>query len=205
MEKELILVRHGETCWNKDLKFQGNRDISLNETGFEQANRVSDYLASEDIDSIYSSDLKRALNTAERIADPHDLEVKADRELREMNFGEWEGLTYQEIEKEYPDIIAEWFRDPTAISPPGGEKLPDFQNRVVDAFEEILNGFSGSKILVVSHGGAIRVYLASLLKMPLKLHWRLELNNTGICVVKFYDKKPILSLFNSTFHLEENH
>lgn len=202
VKTELILVRHGETEWNHSLKFQGQMDISLNERGFKQAKKAADYLSQEKIDVVYSSDLKRAYNTAELIASYHKKKVKIEKGLREINFGEWEGLSYKEIEKEYPILINKWYNDPTSVSPPGGEGLEDFQERIVNSINNILSRHNGERVIMVSHGGSIRVYLVSILSMPLKKYWSLEVYNTGLSIIKFYNDCAILSLFNSTVHLQ---
>lgn len=201
METELIIIRHGETDWNKGLRFQGQQDISLNQSGREQASSVRDVLVDRKIDSIYSSDLKRARETAEIIAEPHHLEVKQLKGLREMNFGSWEGLSYQEIEARDPDILKKWFKDPTSTHPPDGERVIEFQARIAETFKSILRECQGKRVVIVSHGGSIRIYLTYLLKMPVKLYWRFEVKNCGLNIVKIYQDNPVLTLLNSTAHL----
>lgn len=201
METELILVRHGETEWNKSLRFQGQQDIGLNEVGLEQADKVSNFLARWEIDLVYSSDLKRAYSTAIKIAEPHGFEVKKSPGLREMNFGSWEGLSYKDIRARYPDIVEKWFDDPTSTHPPGGEWVKEFQKRIVKTVEGILAESKGKRIVIVTHGGPIRVYLANLLGMPVRLYWRLEVDNCSVSIVKFYENNPVLKLLNSTGHL----
>ena len=208
METELIIIRHGETDWNLDLRYQGQTDITLNENGFLQAEQLSDYLSSREINAVYSSDLKRAYNTAEVVASAQKnlqgSDVYTCRELREMNFGNWEGLTYQDISREYPDMFQKWYTDPTSVTPPEGESLVSFRKRIVSAFKKIINEHPGEKVAVVTHGGSIRVLLTSVLEMPLDKYWRLEVHNTSVSIVTFHDGRPVLNLLNSTVHLEGN-
>lgn len=204
METELILLRHGETAWNKELKFQGQIDIPLNKKGIEQAQKASKYLENKEVDVIYASDLKRAIKTAKIIAISKNLEVKELKALREMSFGKWEGFTYQEIEKEQKDLLASWVEDPVTNRPTNGETLKEFKIRIEASFQQIIRDNLGKKILVVSHGGVIRVYLSILLKMPLKDNWKLNVDNTAISIVKYYEQDPVLTLLNSKFHLKKN-
>lgn len=197
MEKELILIRHGETDWNLKQRFQGQRDIPLNSSGLEQAAKVGHYLADREIDTIYSSDLIRAYDTALKISNyQQGLEIKTRPGLREMNFGEWEGLTYQEIRKNYPEIIKKWYQDPISAKPPCGESITDFQGRVVDEFNKIIKESNEKNIIVVAHGGTIRIYLASILEMPIRFNWRFEINHCSINIIKFYGDEFILKELN---------
>ena len=195
-ETHLYLVRHGETDWNKKLRFQGQTDIVLNETGIQQAIKVKDFLKDKKLDYIFSSDLSRAVQTADIIADNHNLKLIKYQGLREMNFGEWEGMTYTEIKENYPELVNKWFEDPSSVNPPGGESLQDFQDRVSDDFNEIINKHRDKKLLVVAHGGVIRTWLARVLKMPLEHYWSLEVDNTGISLLKYYGDSPVLNYLN---------
>ena len=195
-ETHIYLVRHGETDWNKNLRFQGQTDILLNETGIQQAIKVREFLKNKKLNYIFSSDLSRAIQTAEIIADNHNLKLIKYQGLREMNFGEWEGMTYTEIKEHYLELVNKWFEDPSSVNPPGGESLQDFQDRVSDDFNEIINKHRDKKLLAVAHGGVIRTWLASVLKMPLAHYWKLEVDNTGISLLKYYDDSPVLNYLN---------
>ncbi|MFW6306272.1 MAG: alpha-ribazole phosphatase [Bacillota bacterium] len=203
------MVRHGETMWNKTLKYQGQTDIPLNEDGQNQARLTAEYFLDKDIDVIFSSDLKRAFRTAEIISEVRDskngatsLKISRYKDLREMNFGAWQGLTYQEIEENYPDLLKKWRNDPTSVEPENGENIVDFQKRVVDQLEDLIFKTERSNIVTVLHGGVIRVYLAYLLEMPLNNYWRLAIDNCGISIIDFYDGEPVIKLVNYTDHLD---
>ncbi len=139
----LLLARHGETDWNRELRIQGSSDIELNELGRRQAQSLAQELTDVDLDAIYASDLSRARATAEAVAATHGLEVKLDSRLRERSFGSWEGLT----------------RDDLNAMPPGshhdGETDEEVRERMLAAVQEIAAAHPGEEVLIVSHGGAL--------------------------------------------------
>jgi broad specificity phosphatase PhoE len=150
----LLLVRHGETDWNRDGRWQGHSDTHLNEIGRAQAERVAGEL--DGVDVVYSSDLARARETAEIIARRLDLPVLFDSRLRERSFGAWEGLTAGEIEADFRDAHLRWL----AGEGPGADDAEPFEafgQRVGVALEEILERHPDETVLVVAHGGTIRV------------------------------------------------
>lgn len=157
METHVYLVRHGETDWNRERRFQGHRDIPLSAAGLIQAERLAQSLKSEVFEAIYSSDLRRALQTAEIIAKEHDLPVKTLKKLRERTVGEWEGLTQEEVAARYPD-----WRQRIAKGLHGAESLVELQKRMTDQLEELVRLHRGGRILVVSHGGSINAVLAKV-------------------------------------------
>lgn len=200
-KKEIILIRHGETEWNKVRKYQGHMDIELNDWGRQQAGEAAKELANLDIDYFACSDLKRARETAEIIASFHNNNIKEFKELREMNFGEWEGKGFKEIKNDYPEDFQKWIEDPIKFSPPAGENLKEFQDRVLEGFNTILeNGFDRNAI--VTHGGVIMVFLATILEMPLINYRKFEVANTGITRVNLYDNSYVLKEFNSQSHMK---
>jgi broad specificity phosphatase PhoE len=123
----LILIRHGETNWTSRGKFQGITDIGLNEKGRRQCRLLALSLRGQRIDAVYSSDLKRAVETAREIASYHGLPVWTDFDLREMNYGVLEGLTSVELKEKYPDILSEWLNNPEKVRIPGGESIRQVQ------------------------------------------------------------------------------
>ncbi len=203
MKTEITFIRHGETKWNNLRRYQGVRDIELNKRGYEQARKVRDLLRDREIDCIYTSNLIRARATAGIIAEYHDVDVSSVKELREINFGEWEGMHYQEIEEEYPQLYAEWKNDPTKVAPPGGDLLSDFQKMAVNAVEKILSvQKEDRKILIISHGGTIRLIFTHYLGMPLEYFWRIVIDNVSINEIIFFDGTPIIKSVNCTTYLE---
>jgi alpha-ribazole phosphatase len=156
----LLLVRHGETDWNRDGRWQGQTDTELNERGREQARALAAELDGETIAAVYASDLARARETAELVATPRGLEVRSDPRLRELNFGGWEGLTTAEIEDRYPDQVARWRADDGSHAFAGGETYVQMGERVVQALSEIAAAHPSETVLVVLHGGPMRGLLA---------------------------------------------
>ena len=151
---ELYLVRHGETDWNRERRFQGHADQPLNDAGREQARELAERLAGEQIDAVYSSDLRRARETAEILAAQLDAEVVALRELREIDVGSWQGLSWPEIEELHPDGAERWRRDGHGWE--SGETYEQLGERIVRALGEIAARHPRQRVLVVGHGGTVR-------------------------------------------------
>jgi 2,3-bisphosphoglycerate-dependent phosphoglycerate mutase len=152
----IIAVRHGETSWNVDARIQGQLDIGLNDTGRWQARRVGEALASEDITAVYSSDLGRAHETAQAVAEVAGIPVVADEGLRERSFGIFEGKTFDEIHETWPDHAHNWRkRIPEWQPPEGGESLLELRARVTRTMHELAARHPGEQIVVVAHGGVL--------------------------------------------------
>jgi 2,3-bisphosphoglycerate-dependent phosphoglycerate mutase len=151
---ELLLVRHGETDWNRDRRIQGHTDIPLNAAGLEQAQALAERLAETRLDAVYASDLARARDTAQTVADRHGIEVQVDGDLREKNFGSWEGLTDTEIGQRFPDAVRGRWGD--------GETTEQMAERAVAAVGRIRARHNGERVLVVTHGGTLRAILGHL-------------------------------------------
>ena len=157
---ELLLVRHGETDWNRDRRFQGHADPPLNETGREQAHALAADLAGERIQLVYTSDLRRARETAEIVAARLEADVVALRELREIDVGEWQGLTWPEIEARYPEGARAWHEHGHGWET--GETYDELGERVVSALRRIAADHPEERVLVIGHGGTIRATRAFL-------------------------------------------
>lgn len=150
----LILVRHGETDWNAQHRWQGHSDTELNDAGREQARLLAGVL--EQVDALYSSDLARARETAEILAGTVGLEIRFDRRLRERGFGAWEGLTTDEIESSFPHEQERW-RAGIGAGAHDAEPFEAFAARVDSFIQEVGKRHVGEEVLVVAHGGTIRV------------------------------------------------
>ena len=152
----IIAVRHGETAWNVDTRLQGHLDIELNDKGLWQAQRVAQALAQEQIGAVYSSDLARAWQTAQAIAEHHGLTVQPEPRLRERAFGDFEGRTFLDIERELPEQAERWRkRDPEFAPPGGGESLLQFRARVTAAVAHLAARHPGELLVLVAHGGVM--------------------------------------------------
>jgi broad specificity phosphatase PhoE len=150
----LILVRHGETDWNAQQRWQGHSDTQLNDAGREQARRLAEGL--DRVDALYSSDLARARETAEIFAESIGLEVRFDERLRERGFGAWEGLTTEEIESSFPDEQRRWLAG-LGAGAPDAEPFESFAARVGSFVDDVGRRHVDEEVLVVAHGGTIRV------------------------------------------------
>lgn len=197
----LILIRHGETLWNRDGRFQGRIDTLLNERGWEQAERVTEVLKRMRIDAIYSSPLSRSYETAAMIAEPHGLPVIEEGGLIEMSHGEWEGRYGKEIEWEYGELLQLWLARPERVTMPGGESLHDVSRRALLTIERIVAAHPDQIVLVVSHDVVNKVIICRLLGLDLSNFWRIKQGNTAINVFDFIDGVPRISLLNDTCHL----
>ncbi len=150
----LLLVRHGETDWNRDHRWQGYTGPPLNDRGRQQARELAARVDGN-IDAVYTSDSDRARETAEIVAESLELSVHADERLREVNFGEWEGLTRHEIDRLYAGAFSRWEACETPL-PAGVESDEDMAGRVLESLREIAAGHAGGRVLVVTSGGPIR-------------------------------------------------
>ncbi|HKL13240.1 MAG TPA: alpha-ribazole phosphatase [Halanaerobiales bacterium] len=202
MPTEIVLVRHGETEWNKNSRYQGVMDVDLNEKGQKQAQQLYEFLKDEEFDTIYSSTLKRAYETIQDIAKYQNKEVITIADLMEIDFGKWEGLTFSEIEKDYPDLAKKWAKDPTCCKPPEGEHIKEVEQRVGKTIDKIVDDNPDQKILIATHGGIVRIVFAYLLDLPLSRIFSIEVENVSISRIKFYKHYPVVKLLNSTYHLE---
>ncbi|MEW5953000.1 MAG: alpha-ribazole phosphatase [Bacillota bacterium] len=202
MSCRLVLVRHGETTWNKEMRFQGHTDVPLSPQGEEQARSLGQRLARSRFDAVYASDLGRARLTADILARPHRLPVQVLPGLREINFGKWEGLTLQEINEQYQGDLMAWWSSPLTARVPGGETLAEMVERTMWAVQEIFTRHQDGQVLVVAHGGAIRSIIGTVLGLDLNQYWRLRQDNTALNIIDLPEwGKGILVLFNDCSHL----
>jgi broad specificity phosphatase PhoE len=153
----ILLVRHGETDWNLERRWQGHTDRPLNETGRAQARELADLLATDPPDAVYSSDLARARETAEIVAARLGLPVAVDARLREVDVGEWSGLTMAEIEERFPEALQRRLAGGTGWE--RGETYEQMGERVVAALGEIAERHDGGRVVVITHGGSVRAAL----------------------------------------------
>ncbi|MFO7151845.1 MAG: alpha-ribazole phosphatase [Bacillota bacterium] len=204
----IFLVRHGETLWNRSFLYQGQRDIPLSERGREQAKRVAKALESQKFSAIYSSDLKRACETACEIAKFHNIDVACVKDLREINFGKWEGHSYVELQEKYPAEFSKWLNDPFETRPPEGENLRELIQRVVDFLKKVVIEHQSEDVLVVTHAGPIRAVLMSILELGAEHYWKFKISNASITVVNWDDSGDVggdgsfIIKVNETAHLE---
>lgn len=199
----IYLVRHGETEWNASMKYQGHADVPLSDQGRNQAVLLGKRLAALKFDGFYASDLARAYETARIISQHHNQDIKTLPELRELNFGCWEGLDINEIKGRYPEEIKQWWESPLLTRIPGGETLDEMVERTTTAVKNIVKSYSNGSVVLVSHGGVIRSIVGTVLGMDLNKYWRLRQDNACLSIIDFPEwEKGILMLFNDRSHLE---
>ena len=190
---KLVLVRHGETDWNVEGRFQGTADRPLNENGLAQAERAGKLLKSAEFDHLHVSPLTRTQQTAEAINKHHGLEMQTDDRLRELGFGDWEGFTWKEIEQQFPEHAAA-FAQHIGNTPPSAESLPELEMRV-QAFIDSLRHSDGTH-LIVSHGGTLKTMICLLLGLSALEHWQFNMGNCGITEIQIYDQGAIVNYTN---------
>jgi broad specificity phosphatase PhoE len=170
---KLILIRHGETDWNVQGRWQGQADVPLNVHGRQQAMQIAKTLVSENISAIYSSDLGRAIETAEALARLKGLSVHIDRRLREIHQGDWQGLLITEIKARYARLFDERMKNPFEIAPPGGETVSQLKERILLAINEIIQKYPQETVAVVSHGFALALLRTHFNQLPIEEVWAL--------------------------------
>lgn len=198
----LLLVRHGDTELSCTERLWGHTDGALSAAGLRQVERLRDRLATEKIDVVYSSNLRRTLATAEIIASGYQLEVITCAELREINFGQLEGLTFKEINQLYPELTKLWFNWSMTLNFPGGESLGAFRSRVSSFIGRLDKHGEGETILIVAHSGSLRLLVCQFLGIDLK-HWsQIRLGLASLSIVETYPQGGILSLLNDVSYLD---
>lgn len=205
---KIIFVRHGETEWNVLGRYQGQADISLSSKGFQQARLLADNFPFSKIDTIYSSDLVRAFQTAEILKEKFRCPLITDKNLREIDFGVFEGLTYAEISLRWQKETENFFNRPDILHIPEGESFLDVKKRGMETFAQIVKNEENlcqdkRTIVIVSHGGILRTILATILHIPLRYLWSIRQDNTAISIVSSYENYYSLELLNSTVHLQQ--
>jgi len=213
----IVLVRHGETEWNLmqrfrgrvDIplnqmeRFRGRIDIPLNQTGHAQARAAAQRLASWPVEAVYSSPLKRALDTAQPIAAACGLEVAVLDSLVDVDYGDWAGLSPEEAETRYPDLFATWRDDPHLARFPHGESLEQVRQRSWSAIEGLCATHPGKTLVLVSHVVVNRVIICAALGLGGDGFWRIGQDNAAISVLEALPGRYRLQVLNDTCHLEE--
>jgi len=199
---KVIFIRHGQTEWNVTGRYQGQSDVQLTAEGRRQAEKLAADFPVDTVDAVYASDLQRAMVTAETIAQKFGLPVQAEPAFREVSFGKWEGLTYQQIVAEWEEGMTNFLQHPDILEIPGGETFPAVQKRATDKLQELVKKHDGQTIVVVAHGAVLRTMLTAALHMPLQYLWSIRQFNTAVNIVR-YDEgaNATVELLNSTAHL----
>ncbi|HEY9702189.1 MAG TPA: histidine phosphatase family protein, partial [Allocoleopsis sp.] len=203
----LLLVRHGETQWNKETRFQGQIDVPLNENGKLQSQKAADFLKDIKIDCAFTSPMLRPKETAQIILQYHpDVNLEDVDGLKEISHGLWEGKLESEIEQEFSGQLDSWRLHPETVQMPEGENLQDVSDRAIIAWEKIVNQVSKEQktALVVAHDATNKVILCHLLKLGLGGFWKIKQGNGAVTVIDYphgLDGIPVLQAMNITTHL----
>jgi len=202
MNTRIFLVRHGATVLTAEDRFAGATDVELSDEGREQARRLAARLQDEKIAAIYASPLGRTVETAQILAQPHQLEVQTCEGLREISHGRWEKMTRDEVERAFPDEAAAWEEDPYTFAPAGGESGLAVTARALPVLMEIVRGHDACCVVVVSHKATIRLLLSSILGFdPRRYRDNLDQNPAALNIIDFKDSVHArLTLFNDTSH-----
>lgn len=201
-----ILVRHGESLWNSERRIQGSLDPGLSPRGRRQTDLLVSHLSAhvrQPVAAIYASPLRRAAQTAERIAAALRLPVIPDPDLREMFLGDWEGKTVAEIQASAPGQYERWLEDPDAFPAPRAEDLRAFERRVVGAVHRMQEAHPGTNLILVSHGGVIKALLCFALGLDIRHLFRLKQDNTAVSQIEVHGRVRRVLLMNDTCHLRD--
>ncbi len=200
---DLYLVRHGETESNIERRYQGWSESPLSQAGIRQAEKTAHFLGRQNLSGLYCSDLSRAFHTARVIGNPTGLKPEVTPLLREINFGRWEGMTFDEIEQQWGCEIRSWLDDPFNRSAPDGETLDQVCARMKSFLEHLeQQANDGQSIAAVSHGGSIRALLFNVLGMDTAGFWDLKVANASISLIRRESGRFKVAYYNRTDHLE---
>lgn len=197
----IILIRHGETTWNVEGRYQGQVDTPLSPRGIAQGRAAAEALRTLSIDRAISSPLSRARDTCQFAAELHGLPVFTDERLTEISHGAWEGAFAADIEAQYPDEFRLWHTHPAQAQMPGGESLEDVRRRARAAFDDMAARYDGETILVAAHDAVNKAIICDLLGISIDHFWQVKQDNACINVVEHDNGRWRLVLMNSTIHL----
>jgi len=199
---KLLIIRHGRTEWNRVERLRGRADISLDEVGRKQAEAAARRVAEWQLNTVYSSPLRRAMETAQTLAQPSGLEVKKLSEIIDIDYGQWQGLSLEEAAARGGELYKKWLHSPHQVKFPGGESLAEVRDRVVSALERLTAEHNKQTIALVSHKVVCQVMVLSLLGLELSHFWDVT---QDICAVNYFEVRggiPSALLINDTCHLE---
>jgi alpha-ribazole phosphatase len=200
MTVRLLVVRHAETDWNRERRYQGWRDTPLSEAGRAQARTAGRVLTRQALAAVWSSPLERARETAAAIAAPHRLTVREEAAFKEMRFGVWEGLTRDEVRARFPAEYQAWSETPHLAVPRGAETLAEVRHRVLAGLEEVRGAHDGQTVCIVAHGISIRILILEALGLGLDRLWSLHVASIGMSELEFRDDGAVVHRVNTPLH-----
>jgi broad specificity phosphatase PhoE len=203
MEKNttIYIVRHGQTDMNRDRVFRGRLDPPLNTLGHEEARAVAARLKGEPVSFILSSPLLRATQTAEAIGRLRSVGVRTVRELIDIDFGKWQGMSEKNVMKRHGRLLHQWLKEPHKVTFPGGESLQDVRKRL-EVFIDLLQAqFAGRTGVVVSHRVTLKVLVSILAEIPPKNFWNIRIDTASVSIFEIAQDRTIVRCLNATSHL----
>ena len=197
----IYLIRHGETANAGEVCFNGHFDVDLSEKGREQSHLLAKALRNLPIDAVYSSNLKRTQIGAKFIADGHNLKHVPYKELRELAFGDWEGLSVNEVNRKYPGKLKERLQNIELFQVEGGESFFQLKDRVIPKFKSILANHPSDNIVILCHGGVIRTILAYILEISVKNLFRINQPYASVNIIQYYEGgDPVVDLMGGNYN-----
>jgi len=198
----IILVRHGQTAWNKEERFRGRADLPLDETGIKQVEAAANKLANCGAKAIYSSPLQRTMMTAEPIAAKLNLTIQPLEGLIDIDYGAWQGLSTEEVLEQDANLYQQWIRTPQNPRFPDGEGLQDVRDRVVTVINKVLSEHAGQTVILVSHVVVCRVFICTVLGLDNSHFWQIGQDVNAINTIGLREEKLVLNSLNDTCHLK---
>lgn len=198
----VLLIRHGETEWNREKVYRGRKDIPLSDNGRSQANRLAAILAESPIKAVYASPLSRAVETAIAVARVKGMEVNVHDAFIDMDFGDWEGLSVEEARDRDPELYAIWECAPDDFVPPQGESLAAIRNRAEEGLAQIVESHPDQLIVVVTHRVVCKLLICSILGLPSTAFWKIQQDVCCLNAFSIDGDTSVLLRMNDTCHLQ---
>ena len=195
---KLILVRHALTVDNQKSRLSGHIDSSISEEGQEQIDKITNYLKDFDIDKIYTTTSSRTKDTVKKLSELKSIEIIEKESLKEISFGDFEGLTFDEIKDKYPKEFQDMIEKGYEYKYPNGESLIDSYNRVCIELDNIISNNDDRTILICSHGGTIRNIITYLISNSYKYHWNFKIDNGSVTILEVQDGFTVITAMNNT-------
>ena len=195
---KLILVRHALTVDNQKSRLSGHIDSSISEEGKEQIDKITNYLKDFDIDKIYTTTSSRTKDTVKKLSELKSIEIIEKESLKEISFGDFEGLTFDEIKDKYPKEFQDMIEKGYEYKYPNGESLIDSYNRVCIELDNIISNNDDRTILICSHGGTIRNIITYLKSNSYKYHWNFKIDNGSVTILEVQDGFTVITAMNNT-------
>lgn len=198
---EIVLVRHGQTEWNVQEIFRGHADIELNDTGRKQAGLLGEFLREPGIEAVYSSPLKRALDTARTIVRHHGIELQVTDGLNDMSFGDWQGVQVDVVKERYPELYEVWSDHPDQVRIPGGETLADVRERAMTVVDDAVARHKG-RVVLVTHRVVIKLLTLALMGLDESSFWNIVVDTCGVTTFRFSRGRFVLIRHNDNSFLK---